>query len=104
MITNNKKAPEWDLAEARRIVTSMLKNNPASVYLFGSRAVGKMTAHSDIDVAVLPKKSLPPGLLAEIRDALENSQIIYKVDLVNLSEVSELFKNRVINEGILWND
>ncbi len=101
---NLKKAPEWDLAEAKHIVLSMLKNNPSNVYLFGSRAVGKMTPYSDIDIAILPKNKLPQGLLAEIRDVLENSEIIYKVDLVDLSETSESFTNRVLNQGIPWKD
>ena len=102
MNTSNKKTPEWDLAEAKHIVLSMLSNHPATVYLFGSRATEKMTRYSDIDIAILPEKTLPTGLLSEILEALENSQIIYKVDLVDLSEVSEMFKTRVISEGKLW--
>jgi len=103
MNETNKIAPEWDLAEAKRIVLSMLKNTPTLVYLFGSRATGNMTLHSDIDIAFLPKNTLPLSLLAEIREALENSLILYNVDLVDLSEVTESFRDRVINEGTLWN-
>ena len=104
MNTNNKTMPEWDLAEAKRIVLAMLKDHPAVVYLFGSRAKGNMTKHSDIDIAILPETILPVGLLSDIREALENSQILYKVDLVDLSEVTESFKTRVLNEGKLWTD
>jgi predicted nucleotidyltransferase len=74
------------------------------VYLFGSRANGTMTRYSDIDVAVLSRQSLPVGLLSTIREQLEDSQIVYKVDLVDLNEVSTEFKEKVINEGILWKD
>jgi len=104
MNTNNKTAPDWDLAEAKRIVLSMLDTYPVSVYLFGSRATGNMSQFSDIDIAVLPEKTLPTGLLSEIREALENSQILYNIDLVDLSETSEEFKTRVMNECRLWSD
>src|SRR5260221_1932258 len=40
-------------------------------YLFGSRARGKAQRWSDIDVAIDPAKSLPSGLLSNIREALE---------------------------------
>lgn len=99
-----RNAPEWDLSEARRIVLKLLAPYAASVYLFGSRANGTMTRNSDIDVAVLPDESLPTGLLSKIREKLEDSQIIYNVDLVDLSEVSQKFKEKVIREGLIWKD
>ena len=99
-----KKSPEWDLAETKRIVMSMLKNHPVSIYLFGSRAIGKGTKYSDIDVAILPRSHLPVGLMSDIRETIENSNILYKVDLVDLSEVSDSFKQKVLSEGKLWND
>jgi len=99
-----RNAPEWDLSEARRIVLKLLAPYAASVYLFGSRANGTMTRNSDIDVAVLPEESLPTGLLSKIREKLEDSQIIYNVDLVDLSEVSQKFKEKVIREGLIWKD
>ncbi len=102
MITITKIDPKWDLAEAKRIVMSMLKNYPTTIYLFGSRATGNATTHSDIDIAILPENKLPLGVLSEIRDALENSNVIYNVDIVDLSEVTESFKNRVMEEGQLW--
>jgi hypothetical protein len=46
---------------------------------------------------------LPPGLLSDIRDALEESTVIYRVDLVDLSEVGPSFRERVEREGVLWN-
>ena len=99
-----RNAPEWDLSETRRIVLELLMPYDVSVYLFGSRANGTMTRNSDIDVAVLSKELLPVGLLSKIREKLEDSQILYNVDLVDLSEVSQEFKVKVIREGIIWKD
>lgn len=99
-----KPAPQWDLEEAKRIVINMLACYATKVYLFGSRAKGTMGRYSDIDIAVLPDEQLPVGLLSDIREALEQSNILYKVELVDLSSVSHEFKNRVISEGCLWKD
>ena len=71
---------DWDLNEARRIVLGLLEPYCADVYLFGSRANQTSIRYSDIDIAVLANKPLPAGLLAEIREALDDSNIIYRVD------------------------
>ncbi len=68
----------------------------------GSWARGTPARTSDIDVAVLPLGPLPIGLLAEIRDRLEESLVIYRVDLVDLSETSPEFRERVLQEGVAW--
>jgi uncharacterized protein len=55
-----------------------------------------------VDVAVLPQEPLPRGLLASIREALEESLVPWRVDLVDLSEVDPSFRSRVLEEGIEW--
>ena len=94
--------PDWDLAETRRIVLDYLAGYKVRVYLFGSHA--KHTAHrtSDIDVALLPELPLPAGLLSDLREALENSNILYHVDLVDLSFADTGFREKVLNQGVLW--
>lgn len=52
----------------------------------------------------MPQEELPDGLLSEIREALEESTVAYPVDLVDLSEASSSFRERVMREGIPWND
>lgn len=54
-------------------------------------------------MGILPLKPLPAGLMAEIREALEESLVIYPVDLVDLSEASPEFRERVAGEGLAWN-
>lgn len=90
-----------DLDETRRIVLEGLRGHKARVYLFGSWAQGRAGRASDIDVAVLPADPLPDGLLSDIRDALEESTIIYRVDPVDLSEAGPAFRARVEREGVL---
>ena len=92
----------FDLAEVRRIVEAGLGSRRARVYLFGSWAQGEATRFSDIDVAVLPLEPLPEGTLSTIREALEESLVVYPVDLVDLSETAVEFREKVEQEGILW--
>ena len=93
-----------DLAEARKLVLAGLHGYRAAVYLFGSWAAGKAGRSSDIDVAVLPLDPVPRHVFSEIREALEESGVIYKVDLVDLSDSSEEFRSRILSEGVLWSD
>jgi len=95
---------ETSLAEVRRLVLAGLREHPAKVFLFGSRAVGGAREGSDIDVAVLPLDSMPPDTLAEIRDTLEDSTIPYRVDLIDLRYAPESLRERVLLEGIPWTD
>jgi len=93
-----------DLETARQIVLERLKGYRVRVYLFGSRAIGKARRYSDIDVAVLPLETVPGHVLSDIREALEECNILYEVDVVNLSEVDEKFRQRVLKEGVLWSE
>jgi predicted nucleotidyltransferase len=93
-----------DLKLVRQITLKTLKGYHAKVYLFGSQATGKAHLYSDIDVAILPLQPLPPSLFFNLRDALEESDVIRTVDVVDLGEVDEKFYQRVIDEGILWTE
>ena len=92
----------WALAETRRIVVAVLAGRKCTTVLFGSFATGRADRLSDIDVGVLPAEPLPVGLLAEIRERLEESQVPYDVDLVDLSECDPAFRARVLEEGVPW--
>ena len=91
-----------DLEEVKRLLHQGLKGHRVRVYFFGSRAKGCAHRYSDIDVAVLPREPLPPGTLSTIREALEESHVPYKVDLVDLSVADPEFRKRVIEEGVVW--
>jgi uncharacterized protein len=93
-----------DLAEVRKLVLAGLHGYRAAVYLFGSWASGKAGRASDIDVAVLPLEPIPRHLFSKIREVLEESCVIYKVDLVDLSDASAEFRSRILSEGVLWSE
>ena len=94
----------YDLRTTREIVLNHLRNQKARVYLFGSHATGKARKHSDIDVEILPIKRLSPMLLTEIREKLEESDVVRTVEIVDLSQTDAAFRRRVLKEGIPWKE
>jgi uncharacterized protein len=88
--------------QVRELVLRMLAPYDASVWLFGSRARGDATRASDVDVAVEAHEPLPPALLSDLQEALEESSIPYFVDVVDLGGTDEAFRARVKREGVAW--
>jgi len=93
-----------DIDTVRAIVLEHLKGYKARVYLFGSQATGKASRYSDIDVGVLPLEPLPDLVFFNIHEALEESDVIRTVDVVNLLEADDRLRKRVAKEGILWTE
>jgi hypothetical protein len=94
--------PAADLDRAREIVLQGLGGRRARVYVFGSQARGDAWRGSDIDIAIDAGEPLPQELLAELAGALEESDILPRVDLVDLSSAGPSLRRRVREEGILW--
>lgn len=99
----NEALSTRSLDEVRRIVLRGLAGYRARVYLFGSWAEGAARRTSDIDVALLPEEPIPACVLSRIREALEESNSLYPVDLVDLSDAPEALRLRVMRKGKLWN-
>ncbi|OIN94780.1 MAG: hypothetical protein AUJ21_04395 [Anaerolineae bacterium CG1_02_58_13] len=93
-----------DLESVRQIVLDALQGYRAKVWLFGSQATGRARRYSDIDVAILPLEPLPSLTFSNIREALEESNVIRTVDVVDLSATDESFRQRVEEEGVLWRE
>jgi len=90
------------LERVKGIVCGILGDRPVDVYLFGSWALGVQRSTSDIDVAVESATPLPRALRACLREALEESTIPNRVDVVDLAETDAAFRDRVRREGIRW--
>lgn len=90
------------LAQIKTIVADVFKDDTCTVYLFGSRVTGAFTVASDFDVAVLAPGNISPQL-SLIRERLEQSNIPFKVDLIDLGLTSTDFSREVQSEGlVLW--
>jgi predicted nucleotidyltransferase len=85
----------------KRLVGLHLRD--AKVILFGSRATGQARPHSDFDLAVEPRTGFKESQLSAFREAVEESAaIIYRVDVVNLSELGAAWRRQIEKEGVLW--
>ncbi len=92
------------LAQVRQIILSQLKAYSVQVYLVGSHARGTARPTSDIDVGISPKEPLPTGVLAQVREALFESTLPVNVDLIDLSQTDEQFRQQILPEAIVWKD
>ncbi len=91
------------LPRIRASVLDALADYPGvEVYLFGSYATGRGRRFSDVDVAVDGPEDLPREVIAELQEALEESTVPLRVDLVDLRHALPDFRERVRREGIRW--
>jgi len=70
--------------------------------LFGSRARGDCRHTSDIDLAIVANRRLAATELAELREAFEESQIPFSIDLVDYASVPASLRLAIDREGIAW--
>jgi hypothetical protein len=93
---------EWALGELRRMVLAALGEHAAEVWLFGSCARNEVMQHSDIDIAILPRDDVPPGFFSELAERIEESEIPYEVDLVDLRRAPATLLDEIRREGVKW--
>jgi len=87
----------------KKIILQHLQGTTYKVFLFGSRAAGKVQHHSDIDVGILGNQPLPVLLKTDIEEAIEESNVPYKVDIVDFFQVPENFKKSALKQTVSWN-
>jgi predicted nucleotidyltransferase len=75
----------------------------ARAYVFGSRAHGGARTYSDLDLALEWDRPLGLDVIGEIAEALSESDLPYKVDIVDLSIVDPAFRARIAADCIAFN-
>ena len=68
-----------------------------TVWAFGSRVAGTPKPHSDLDLALLAKGAVPWSRLARLEEELAESDLPFRVDIVDLARASEAFR-KIIEE------
>lgn len=76
----------------RKVVIVPLAQRGAKVWCFGSRATGKNSKHSDIDLMVEASDDLS-ALIGEVREAIVESSFPYKVDIVDLRHFAHEYRD-----------
>lgn len=62
------------------------------VFFFGSRVSGKADERSDIDLGIEGSDPIRASDMLDIQEEIENIPILYKIEVVDFSEVSKKFK------------
>lgn len=82
----------------KKIIFQFLDPKKYQVFIFGSRATGKAKKFSDYDVGIWGKKTVPSATIVLIEEALEESDLPYRVDIVDFSLVSSKFRNIALSK------
>jgi hypothetical protein len=89
------------LATVRAILQTTVPSIHA--FAFGSRVhsaelVAKVKKHSDVDIALEPAHPLDWRVLADVREAFEESDLPMRVDVIDWSVCTDDFKHHVVNK------
>ncbi|KAA6405077.1 nucleotidyltransferase family protein [Candidatus Tokpelaia sp.] len=108
-----KKSPEAAVARDRRlavrpehrlIICAVLRAvlpEEAAVYVFGSRAGGTLKKAADLDLAIDAGRKLTLQEEIALSEKFEDSDLPYKVDIVDLCAVSAAFAKIIRTHNIL---
>lgn len=76
------------------IITAILKKNLGArqVIAFGSRVTGKHKSHSDLDLCIMGDKALTISQMAELKEDFSESNLPFRVDIVDWASLSSDFQ------------
>jgi uncharacterized protein len=98
-MTRTIDLPQEDLAILRGVLHAYLPPE-TGVFVFGSRATGVARRYSDLDPALAGEAPLDADLLSRLKDALSESDLTIKVDLVDLRAVDPAFRRIIEGEMV----
>jgi predicted nucleotidyltransferase len=78
--------------EIKKIIFQFLNPLEYKVFIFGSRATNKAKKFSDYDIGIIGKRAVPGHILVMIEEVLEESDLPFKVEVVDFSLVSSTFR------------
>ena len=85
------------------LITIIRKHVPVGkIYLFGSRARGTNSPASDFDIAIDVGAPIDSAALGLIKEAMEDSNIPFFVDVLDFQLVDPVMQHEILKEGIVW--
>ncbi|MBA4386258.1 MAG: nucleotidyltransferase domain-containing protein [Anaerolinea sp.] len=76
----------------KKIIRIHIPDKSYKTFIFGSRATNTNRKYSDIDLGIMGPSPLPSKAYISIDQDFQESDLPYKVDLVDFSNVTEKFK------------
>lgn len=93
-------------SEQFQIVQDILRQYlPATttVWIFGSRATATAKPYSDLDLAIdLDGKPLPLNLYADLAQAFTESDLPYKVDIIDWNSIDNSFQEIIKRSSVIF--
>lgn len=89
---------ENDLA----FITDTLKHKipKAKFWAFGSRIKGNSKPYSDFDIAIVSDKPISLITLSEIDEIFSNSDLPFKIDLIDWHRISPEFQQLILKQYV----
>lgn len=98
------KPPALDLRPGEwEIVRDLLRRHVPGreVWAFGSRVKGTAKPYSDLDLAILGDQPLPLSARSDLAEAFTESDLPFKVDLVDWATTSARFRTVIEGERVV---
>ncbi|WP_227394670.1 type VII toxin-antitoxin system MntA family adenylyltransferase antitoxin [Jeotgalibacillus aurantiacus] len=84
---------------ASKVTDILIKHlDPAFIILFGSQATGNIHSTSDIDLAYISDKDLPPFDMLHIKSELAE-KLHHEVDLIDIKKTNTVFAAQIFYYG-----
>jgi uncharacterized protein len=92
---------KWGLSETQyewlgRVLKTYLPE--AKIKVFGSRARGDQKRYSDLDLAIESQSLVPPDTLRQLNEQFAQSDIPFKIDLVELNQIDSSFLQAITED------
>ncbi len=85
-----------DPSDAAKFAASIIRRHVPDqayrVFLFGSRAEGRATDRSDIDIGIEGPAPVPGPALAAIHEELDEAPTLFTIEVVDFTRVPEKFR------------
>lgn len=78
--------------ELKQIAGRHLDLSRYALFFFGSRVAGFGDDRSDVDVGIEGQDPIPLGALRTIKEDIELLPLLYKIDVVDMSQTSDSFR------------
>lgn len=87
----------------RDTIAKNLDSREYKAFIFGSRVIGNSRKWSDIDLGIIGHTPLPAIKSASLNEIFENSNLPYRVDLVDFTHVTDRFRQLALKNTLYLN-
>jgi predicted nucleotidyltransferase len=93
-----KVIPKNEEKAIKDVVFRFINPDEYKIFIFGSRATGKAGKFSDYDVGIMGKKPVAWETISFIKEAFEESDLPFRVDVVDFFSVSNKFRKIALSK------